>query len=30
MESGRIHKTFDIIDIEKLLDIDNLEEFIDR
>ena len=30
LENERIHKIFHIIDIEKLLDIDNLEEFINR
>ena len=30
MENGRIHKIFHIIDIEKLLEIDNLDEFLNR
>ena len=29
-ENGRIHKMFHVIDIEKLLDINNLDEFLDR
>ena len=29
-ENGRIHKIFHIIDIEKLLDIDNLDELLNR
>ena len=29
-ENGRIHKIFHIIDIEKLLDIDDLDEFLNR
>ena len=29
-ENGRIHKIFHVIDIEKLLDIDNLDEFLNR
>ena len=29
-ENGRIHKIFQIIDIEKLLEIHNLEEFLNR
>ena len=29
-ENGRIHKIFHIIDTEKLLDIDNLDELLNR
>ena len=29
-ENGRIHKIFHIIDLEKLIDIDNLGEFLNR
>ena len=29
-ENGRIHKIFLIVDIEKLLEIDNLDEFLNK